>query len=289
MDMAKVNNKNMKGFGIKARRIIAYITLSIITFFCLFWFVVLFINTTRSMGDLQKGFTLIPGGNLKENFTNLFEGTLPVLSGLKNSFIVSSLCALFSVYFSAMTAYAIHAYTFKLKKFIYPFILMVMMVPTQVTALGFVQLVSKINLEDSFIPLIGTTIAAPVTFFYMKQYMESTLPMSLIEAARIDGSGEFRTFNFIVMPLMKPAIAVQAIFTFVSNWNNYFVPSLILHENDKKTLPILIAQLRSADWLKFDMGQVYAMITFSILPVIVIYLILSRYIVQGVALGSVKG
>lgn len=289
MDMAKVNNKNMKGFGIKARRIIAYIVLSIITFFCLFWFVVLFINTTRSMGDLQKGFTLIPGDNLVENFTNLFEGTLPVLNGLKNSFIVSSLCALFSVYFSAMTAYAIHAYTFKLKKFIYPFILMVMMVPTQVTALGFVQLVSKINLEDSFIPLIGTTIAAPVTFFYMKQYMESTLPMSLIEAARIDGSGEFRTFNFIVMPLMKPAIAVQAIFTFVSNWNNYFVPSLILHENDKKTLPILIAQLRSADWLKFDMGQVYAMITFSILPVIVIYLILSRYIVQGVALGSVKG
>ena len=206
-----------------------------------------------------------------------------------NSLIVSSLSAVLSVYFSTMTAYAIHAYDFKLKKFIYPFILAVMMIPSQVTALGFVKLVVGLNLEDSFIPLIVPTIAAPVTFFYMKQYMESTLPMSLIEAARIDGSGEFHTFNMIILPLMKPAIAVQAIFTFVNSWNNYFTPALILHEDNKKTLPILIAQLRSADWLKFDMGQVYAMIAFSIFPVIVVYLILSKHIVQGVAAGSVKG
>ena len=149
--------------------------------------------------------------------------------------------------------------------------------------------VSKMKLEDSFIPLIVPSIAVPVTFFYMKQYMESSLPLSLIEAARIDGSGEFRTFNAIVLPLMKPAIAVQAIFTFVSSWNNYFTPALILHDDKKKTLPILIAQLRGADWLKFDMGQVYVMIAFSIFPVIVVYLILSKHIVQGVALGSVKG
>lgn len=289
MKMAGKDNNVSKGLGIRARRIIAFVVLCIITFFCLFWFYVLLINTTRSMGEMQRGFTAIPSTHLIENMKNLFEGTIPVLTGLRNSFIVSTLCAVFSVYFSAMTAYAIHAYQFKLKKFIYPFILMIMMIPTQVTALGFVQLVSKLKMEDSFVPLIATTIAAPVTFFYMKQYMESTLPLSLIEAARIDGSGEFRTFNSIVMPLLKPAIAVQAIFTFVSNWNNYFVPSLILHDDDVKTLPILIAQLRSADWLKFDMGKVYAMITFSIFPVIVIYLILSRHIVQGVALGSVKG
>ena len=165
---------------------------------------------------------------------------------------------------------------------------MVMMIPSQVTALGFVKLVDGMGLEDSFIPLIVPSIAAPVTFFYMKQYMESTLPLSLIEAARIDGSGEFHTFNRIVLPLMKPAVAVQMIFGFVSSWNNYFIPSLILHDDDKKTLPILIAQLRSADWLKFDMGQVYVMIAFSIFPVIIVYLILSKHIVSGVALGGVK-
>ena len=96
----------------------------------------------------------------------------------------------------------------------FTFILAVMMIPTQVTALGFLQLLGKIGLDDSFVPLIVPSIAAPVTFFYMKQYMESNLPLELVEAARIDGSGEFNTFNKIVFPLMKPAIAVQAIFTF---------------------------------------------------------------------------
>ncbi len=288
--MSCMETKNTrKGLGVHTRRTIAYVVLVIITFFCLFWFYLLFVNATRSNGQMQAGFTLVPSTYLLTNWKNLLAGTLPVWSGMINSIIVATLSAALSVYFSTMTAYAIHAYEFKMKKFIYPFILMIMMIPTQVTALGFVQLVSKMKLEDSFIPLIVPTIAAPVTFFYMKQYMESSLPLSLIEAARIDGSGEFRTFNSIVLPLMKPAIAVQAIFTFVSSWNNYFIPALILHDDKKKTLPILIAQLRAADFLKFDMGQVYVMIAFSIFPVIVVYLILSKHIVQGVALGSVKG
>ena len=123
----------------------------------------------------------------------------------------------------------------------------------------------------------------------MTQYMESSLPLSIIEAARIDGAGEFKIFNIVVMPIIKPAIAVQAIFAFVASWNNYFTPALVLHSDSKKTLPILIAQLRAADFLKFDMGQVYMMILFSILPVVVVYLLLSKQIVSGVAAGSVKG
>ena len=288
--MAKTNtNDTQKGVGLHARRIIASVVLIIISFFCLFWFYIMFINATRSNGELQSGFTAIPSTNLLKNWNNLVHGTLPIWYGMFNSLIIAACSAVLCTYFSTMTAYAIHAYDFKMKRFIYPFILMIMMIPTQVTALGFIKLVTKMGLMDSFIPLIVPTIASPVVFFYMKQYMESALPLSLIEAARIDGSGEFRTFNSIVLPLMKPAIAVQAIFTFVSSWNNYFTPALILHDDKKKTLPILIAQLRAADWLKFDMGQVYVMITFSILPVIVVYLILSKHIVQGIALGSVKG
>ena len=287
--MAKNEKQDVtQGMGLHARRAIAYVVLVIISFFCLFWFYILFINATRSNGELTTGFQVLPSTHLLENWKNLVSGTLPVWSGMLNSLIVAVGTAVVCVYFSTMTAYAIHAYDFKLKKYIYPFILMIMMIPTQVTALGFVQLIGKMGLEDSFLPLIVPAIASPVTFFYMKQYMESSLPISLIEAARIDGSGEFRTFNHIVLPLMKPAIAVQAIFSFVSSWNNYFTPALVLHDDKKKTLPILIAQLRSADWLKFDMGQVYVMIGFSIFPVIIVYLILSKHIVQGVALGSVK-
>lgn len=287
--MEKNKKQRTKGLNIHIRRGIAYVTLAIISFFCLFWFYVLFINATKSNGQLQAGFSVMPGGHLLDNWKNLLAGTLPVWSGLMNSIITAVGSAVLCVYFSSMTAYAIHAYNFKLKKFIFTAILMIMMIPTQVTALGFVNVVSGLGLEDSLIPLIVPSIAAPITFFYMKQYMESALPMSLIEAARMDGAGEFRIFNTIVIPLLKPAIAVQAIFGFVSSWNNYFVPALILHDDKKKTLPILIAQLRSADYLKFDMGQVYTMIGFSIFPVIVFYLFVSRHIVEGVSAGSVKG
>ena len=285
--MDQMDMKPVSG-GVRVRRVIAYIVLVILSFLCLFWFYILFINATRSNAELGGGFTLIPGGNLPQNWTNLMTGTLPVLNGLLNSVVVSACSALLCTYFSTMTAYAIHAYDFKLKGFFFTFILAIMMIPTQVTSLGFLQLIQKLKLEDNLLPLIVPSIAAPVTFFYMKQYMDSTLSLSLIEAARIDGAGEFRIFNSIVLPLMKPAIAVQAIFTFVSSWNNYFIPALILHKDKIKTLPVLIAQLRSADFLKFDMGQVYMMIAFSIFPVIVVYLILSRYIVAGVALGGVK-
>ena len=146
-----------KGVGIHSRRIIAYVALSIITFFCLFWFYILFINATRSHGELKMGFRFLPSTHLLENWKNLVEGTIPVWSGLINSLIVSTLSAALCVYFSTMTAYAIHAYDFKFRQPIYAFILAVMMIPTQVTALGFVKLVSSLKLEDSFIPLVVRT------------------------------------------------------------------------------------------------------------------------------------
>ncbi len=284
-----LNGKKQNGVSIGVRRLIAYVVLVLIVFMCLIWFYILFINSTRSNAELTRGFTPLPSSYLFTNLDNLFHGSLPIWNGLFNSFFIAITSAALSTYFSTMTAYAIHVYDFKFKNAVFTFILMVMMIPSQVTALGFLQLVINMGMEDNFIPLIVPQIAAPITFFYMKQYMDSTLPISLVEAARIDGAGEFRTFNTIVLPLMKPAIAVQAIFTFVTSWNNYFIPSLILHDDKMKTLPILIAQLRSADWLKFDMGQVYVMIAFSIFPVILVYLVLSRHIIGGVTLGGVKG
>ena len=284
-----MDERKSSGIGIHARRVLAYIVLIFISILCLFWFYVLFVNATRSHAQIQLGFSALPSGEFMNNWVHLMHSSQPVWNGLFNSVIVAAFSAVLTTYFSCMTAYAIHVYNFKLKNVMFTFILMIMMIPTQVTALGFLQVIGKMELDNSFIPLIVPAIASPATFFYIKQYMESSLPLSLVEAARIDGSGEFRTFNTIVFPLMKPAVAVQLIFGFVTSWNNYFIPALVLHDDKKKTLPILIAQLRSADWLKFDMGQVYMMIAFSIFPVIFVYLVLSKNIVQGVALGSVKG
>ncbi len=282
--------KKEKGVNVKTRRVIAYVVLVLVTILCLFWFYVLFINATRSNSELKRGFTMLPSTYLGQNLHNIFHSSnLPILSGLWNSFFIAASTALLCTYFSTMTAFAIHAYDFKLKKFMFTFILAVMMIPTQVTALGFLNLIRKMGLIDNFIPLIVPSIASPIVFFYLKQSMEATLPMELLESARIDGAGEFRIFNTIALPLMKPAIAVQGIFAFVTSWNNYFTPALVLKSDNKKTLPILIATLRSADFLKFDMGQVYMFIAMSILPVIVVYLILGKNIVGGMTAGAVKG
>ena len=284
-----MDERKSSGIGIHARRVLAYIVLIFISILCLFWFYVLFVNATRSHAQIQLGFSALPSGEFMNNWVHLMHSSQPVWNGLFNSVIVAAFSAILTTYFSCMTAYAIHVYNFKLKNVMFTFILMIMMIPTQLTALGFYRLMMDWNLMDSFIPLIIPAIAAPLVFFYMKQYMDSSLPLEIVEASRIDGAGEFKTFNMMILPIMKPAIAVQAIFAFVQSWNNYFIPSLLLTENKKKTLPILIAQLRSADFLKKDMGQVYMMIAFSIFPVIVVYLLLSKHIVQGVALGSVKG
>ena len=285
-----MEEKKTSGFGVHTRRIIAYVVLIIVTIMCLFWFYVLFINATRSNAALKRGFTLLPGGFLGKNLYSLFHNSnLPIIRGLLNSLIISLCTAGLSTYFSTMTAFAIHAYDFKLRKAAFTFILAIMMIPTQVTALGFINMLRRIKLMDSFIPLIVPAIAAPAVFFYMKQYMEANIPLELMESARIDGAGEFRIFNTIALPLMKPAIAVQAIFSFVTSWNNYFTPALVLKSDSKKTLPILIAMLRSADFLKFDMAQVYMFIAMAILPVIIVYIFMAKNIVAGMTVGAVKG
>ena len=229
------------------QRTLCYIVLILLSILCLFSFYVLLINTTRSHPDIQKGFSLIPGKSFLVNLKNLLtDKQLPVLSGMANSLLVASGTAILSVYFSALTAYAKHAYNFRFKKLAFTFIMIIMMVPTQVSALGFIKQMSDMHLMNSFIPLVVPSIASPVVFFFIKQYMDSVLPIELVEAARIDGAHEFRIFNQIVLPLMKPAIAVQAIFTFVASWNNYFIPSLLLNKDRKST-----RQNSSHEWLTY--------------------------------------
>ena len=272
------------------RRIISYTVLTIFAFLALFPFLLLIIQMTRSSVEINQGFKPFPGGSFGANFkTVMNNNNWRMLKALRNSFIVSGLTAALSTYFSALTAYAIHVYDFKLRKFLFTFILMIMMVPAQVSALGFVRLVNDMGLQNSYIPLIVPAIAAPATFFFMKQYMESSLPLDIVEAARIDGCGEFRTFNSLVTPILKPAIAVQAIFTFVSSWNNFFIPALILDDPNKRTLPIVIQIIRSQDLASLDLGAVYVAIGISIVPVAIVYLILSKFIIRGIALGAVKG
>lgn len=273
----------------RIRSIVAHVVLIILSFMCLFFFYVLIVNASHSHAELQKGFSALPGKYFWKNLMNVAnDGSFPMFRGILNSIIVSGCSAVLCTYFSSLTAYGLYAYDFKARNVAFTFIMAILVMPTQVTAMGFLRLITKMGLYDSLLPLIIPSVASSAVFYFMYSYLQSSLPMSLVEAARIDGSGEFRTFNSIVLPIMKPAIAVQAIFTFVGSWNNYFVPALVIQSKSKMTVPILIATLRGADYMNFDMGKIYMMITVAIVPIIIVYLLLSKFIIAGVTLGGVK-
>ena len=257
---------------------------------------VLVVNATRTSVDITgNGVSLIPGLNLFKNIETMLDWSASgkvqydAFTGYINSAIIAFSCTFLTVLFAGATAYGVCVYDFKLKGPAYTFILAVMMVPVQVTSVGFYQFMSKIGLTDNYLPLIIPAIAAPQVVFFMRQYMKSSFPLEIVEAARIDGSNEFRTFFTIAIPMMKPAFAVQAIFAFVASWNNYYMPSMILvsREPNQMTLPMMVNTILSNDKLA-DFGAKYAAIMLSIIPVVVVYFIFSKFIVEGVALGGVK-
>lgn len=279
-----------KSISLTVHRIVCYVVLTFFSLLAIFFFYLLLINATRSHTEIQMELSFLPGTRLVKNFVGVMEDpNLKVIQGLLNSLIVAGSSALLSVYFSGMTAYGVHVYNFPGKKAFFNALLLIMTIPTQVSALGFFNLMTDLKLTNNFIPLIVPAVAAPTVFFFMKQYMESSLPLEIVEAARIDGSNEFRTFNEIILPILKPALAVQAIFSFTSSWNNYFIPALIIDRAELKTMPLWIAFVRGREFATLDFGEVYMVLALAILPVMIVYFCFSKFIVAGVTLGSVKG
>ena len=281
---------------IMARTIAVTVVLVLLTIFALLPIWVLVVNATRTSVDITgKGVSLIPGLNFIENIKTLSTWTsegkveFNAFRGYINSGVISLCATGLTVLFSVMTAYGLVVYDFKLRKVAYTIIIAVMMVPVQVTSVGFYKFMLSIGLTDTYWPLIIPAIAAPSIVFFMRQSMKSTFPLEIVEAARIDGCGEYRTFFTIGIPMMKPAIAVQAIFAFVANWNNYYTPSMILISRKKTqlTLPMMVNTIVSNDKLA-DYGAKYLAIMLSIVPVVIVYFIFSKFIVEGVALGGVK-
>lgn len=266
-----------------------YAFLIILAVLSLFPFIIMIVNSTRSSPEVQAhAVSLIPSKYLLNNWRVLGDKGFNPLRGFMNSFIISSGTTVCTIYFSTLTAYALVAFNWKLRKPFFTFILCVMMIPAQVTSIGMYQFMFRIHMTNNFLALILPAIAAPSCVFFMRQFMLASFPLELLDSARIDGSGEFRTFNQISLPIMKPAMATQAIFTFVGSWNQLFLPSILLTENNLKTLPLIVSLLKG-DIYKVEYGTVYLGLTLTVLPLFVIYFALSKYIIAGVALGSVKG
>lgn len=266
---------------------ILYIVLILLAVICMVPFLLMLVNATRSGREIMTSFTLIPGSSLKENWDAVF-GFFNLFLGLWNSFKVAVPATILTSYFSALTAYALAVYKFKGKNVIFYTIVIFMMIPGQLSLIGFYNLISKLKLIDSYLPLIIPAIAAPGTVFFLKQYLESVLPMALLEAARIDGAREISIFHKIVFPIMVPGVATMAIGGFIGNWNAYLIPLLLLNTPKKFTLPVMIASLNASKDIGTNQGAIYMALAVSIVPILVVFCFCSKYIISSISAGSVK-
>lgn len=271
-------------------KVIIYIVCITLAVLSIFPFVVMIVNATRSTSEIQgAAVSLIPSHYLASNYEILTSKDMfNPITGFINSVIISTGSTLCGVYFSTLTAYAVVVYDWKLRRGFFTFIMAIMMIPGIVVSIGFYKMIYGIGLANNFLPLIIPAIANPSMVFFMRQYMIPSLSLEIIQSARIDGAGEFYTFNKIALPIMKPAIATQGIFSFVTSWNNLFMPMVLLTQKEKLTMPIMTSLLRG-DIYRVEFGSVYLGLTLTVLPLFVVYFLLSKYIIAGVALGSVKG
>ncbi len=272
----------------KKTSIFIYIACIILAVLSIMPFWIMIVNATRSTIQIQQhAISLIPSTHIADNLAVLLGKTFNPITGFINSLTISTGSTLLSIYFSTLTAYALVVYNWRLRKAFFTLILAIMMIPTQVISIGFYQFMYRIGMTNNMLALILPSIAAPMTVFFMRQYMLPSLNLDIVSSARIDGAGELHTFNVIVLPIMKPAMATQAIFTYVTSWNNLFLPLILLTRKENYTMPIMVSLLKG-DIYKTEYGSVYLALALSVLPLLIVYFLLSKYIIAGVALGSVK-
>lgn len=258
-----------------------------LTVICFIPFLLMIVNATRSGSDIMAGFSLIPGTSLSINW-DIVMSNLNLPRGFVNSLFLAVCNTVLTSYFSALTAYGLAFYKFRGNKVIFTVMIIFMMVPTQLSMLGFYNLCTSLKLLNSYIPLILPSIASPATVFFLRQYILSVLPKSILEAPRIDGASELLIFHKIVLPIMSPGIATMAIGAFVGSWNNYLIPMLLLNKQEMFPLPVMVASLSAVRDITTNLGATYLVVAVSVVPIMIAFCFFSKYIISGVSAGSVK-
>lgn len=268
-------------------RIFVYIVLITLVIVTIVPIWLLLVNATRSTPEIQQGLSMLPSTHLVDNYKLLESRGINIPRGFANSLFVAVASTAITVYFSLLTAYGIVVYEFKGKKFFSNFIVVLVMIPMQLTIIGFFQYMSRLGLTDNYASLILPLIANAGGVFFGKQYLESMVIQDLIDAARIDGASELGIFHRIMMPLAIPGAATMGIFAFVASWNNFFNAFILITSLDKYTLPMLVKTLRG-DVYRTEYGAIYLGLAITVVPVIILYAIFSRYIISGIAMGAIK-
>jgi multiple sugar transport system permease protein len=268
-------------------RIGIYIILAIILIITIVPIWLLLVNATRSTTEIQNGIGIFPSSHMFENYNILVGKGLDLPRGFLNSLIIALSTTLVTVYFAFLTGYGIVAYQFKGKNIFFGAILVLILIPLQLSIIGYFRFMAKIGLADNYLSLILPSIAAPAAVFFAKQYLESIVIPDLIDAGRVDGCSELGIFHRIMMPIAMPGAFTLALFTFVASWNNFFNPYILISSREKYTLPMLIQTLRG-DVYRPEYGAIYFGLAASIVPIIIIYILFSRFIVNGISMGAVK-
>lgn len=273
------NTKIIRGFVYLVLFILLIVTITPI------W--LLLVNATRSTVQIQQGISMIPSTHLFENYAILQGKGLNMVRGFFNSLFIAGSVTVLSVYFSMLTAYGIVVYDFKGKRLFANFIVILVLIPMQLSIIGFYQYMARLGLTDNYASLILPSIASAGGVFFGMQYFESIIIKDLIDAGRVDGAGELGIFHKIMFPLAMPGAVTMGIFAFVASWNNFFSAFILITSLEKYTLPMLVQTLRG-DVYRTEYGSIYLGLAITIVPIIIIYAIFSRYIVSGIAMGSVK-
>lgn len=274
-------------FGTYMMRFFVYTLLFLLLIITIVPIWLLIVNSTRSTTEIQQGISLLPSTHLIENYRLLLSKGLNLPRGFANSLFLAMASTVVTVYFSLLTAYGLVVYDFKGKKLFSNFVIVLVMIPMQLSIIGFYRFMSMIGLADNYAALILPLIANAGAVFFGKQYLESMVIQDLIDAARIDGASELAIFHKIMMPLAVPGAATMGIFAFVASWNNFFNAFILISSIEKYTLPMLVQTLRG-DVYRTEYGAIYLGLALTVVPIILIYAIFSRYIVSGIAMGAVK-
>lgn len=279
-----INNYKLGTF---VMRFLVYILLFFLLIITIIPIWLLVVNATRSTTEIQQGISFLPSTHLIENYQLLLSKGLNLPRGFANSLFLAIASTIITVYFSLLTAYGLVVYNFPGRKLFSNFIIVLVMIPMQLSIIGFYRFMSKLGLTDNYAALILPLIANAGAVFFGKQYLESMVIQDLIDAARIDGASEIGIFHKVMMPLAIPGAATMGIFAFVASWNNFFNAFILISSIEKYTLPMLVQTLRG-DVYRTEYGAIYLGLALTIVPIIIIYAIFSRYIISGIALGAVK-
>ena len=278
-----LNALNQQG----TKKALIYVLCIFLSFLSLLPFWIMIVNATRSTYEIQQGVSLLPGTSLLNNWRVLQTKNFDIKTGFINSAIIAFGATLLSVYFSALTAYGLTVYRFKGRNLAFAIVMGIIMIPAQVTSTGFYIFMYQLGWVNSYLPLIIPAIASASTVFFFRQYLEANFQISLVEAGRIDGAGEFYIYNRIILPIMVPAMATMGIMAVIASWNDYLRPLMLLTNPNMKTLPMMVKELRG-DIYRTEFGSIYLGLTMTALPLLAVYFAFSKYIIAGVALGGVK-